>query len=517
VEETRVSDPQVRATDLSDDDLRRLALGVLFPGFDGTSPPPWLLDLVAVGLAGVVLFERNIVEDDPDAGAARITRALRRARRGVLVAIDEEGGDVSRLDVGTGSVLPGAAALGVVDDEDLTGRVAQGLGTRLHEAGVGINLSPVADVHVDPLNPVIGIRSFGSDVGLVARHVAAFVAGQQAQRVAATVKHFPGHGATREDSHVTVPVVHAAREVLDARDLVPFRAAITAGVQVVMTAHVRYPALDEVPATLSRRILTDLLRGELGFDGVVMSDGLDMHAISRTVGHAEGAVLALTAGVDALCVGGDSTEPEMVEMLVTAITGAVRAGRLPLPRLRDAARRVAALSDWVAQPSLAPPAPMPGREAAERALRVRGCVALAAPPVVVELHDEPSRVGVDGPWGVGAPLAARMPGTDVVTLTAHDADVTPVLVAATGRPLVVSVRGLSRRRWQRQVLVALRQHRPDLVVVDHGLPGDLHLLGDRYVLTHGGSRVSAEAAADLLADPVAALDEDAAGPAPERW
>ena len=135
--------------------------------------------------------------------------------------------------------------------------------------------------------------------------VRAFVEGQQSWRVAATAKHFPGHGATDEDSHVTAPTIGTSLDLLDRRELVPFRAAISAGVQIVMTAHITVPALDPLqPATLSRIVITDLLRERLGFGGVVMTDALDMHAVSRTVGVEEGAVLALGAGVDALCLGG---------------------------------------------------------------------------------------------------------------------------------------------------------------------------------------------------------------------
>jgi beta-N-acetylhexosaminidase len=491
----------------TDRDLRRLAFGTLFPGFEGVHAPPWLLELADEGLRGVVLFERNVSPADPDGGVAALTARLWEVCPDVLVAVDEEGGDVTRLDHRRGSDVPGSAALGVVDDPALTRRVGAHLGARLHAAGVTLNLAPVADVDADPRNPIIGIRSFGSSPERVARHVAAFVEGQQQHRVAATVKHFPGHGATTEDSHYTVPWVSASREVLDARELVPFRAAVAAGTQVVMTAHVRYPALDERPATLSQPIVTDLLRRELGFAGVVMSDGLDMHAISRTVGQAEGAVQALAAGVDALCIGGDSTGPEMVELLVGAITGAVTSGRLSVDRLRDASARVDALAAWCRGGDATPledvgatfPDDAPGREAARRAVGAHGVTPLTAPALVLECHDEPGMAAGDVPWAIGAALSARMPGTVVVRLSSDEADPRPSLARDPDRPVVVSVRGLRRRPWQRDVLAAVRALRPDVVVVEHDLPGDPGLLGAHYLLTYSGSRVSAEVAADLLA------------------
>ncbi len=483
---------------MNDTELRRVALGTLFPGFEGTSAPGWLLDLLDEGLAGVVLFERNVDPDDPDASVAALTSQLRQVRADVVVAVDEEGGDVTRLDAERGSSLPGAAALGVVDDRQLTGHVAAWLGARLHAAGVSLNLAPVADVDADPRNPIIGIRSFGSRPDAVAGHVAAFVAGQQRSRVAATVKHFPGHGATVEDSHYTVPVVTASPEQMRRRELVPFRAAIAAGVQVVMTAHVQYPRLDDGPATLSRRILTDLLRGKLGFEGVVMTDGLDMNAISQTVGHAEGAVGALLAGADAICVGGESTDAATVERLVSAITGAVRSGRLPVSRLLDATHRVGRLAAWVAGPPLDQNLAEPGVEAARRAIQVAGDVRLSGPPLVLELHDEPTIASGEVPWAIGAPLADRLPGTVVVSLAPHAADPRAALTRYADRPVVLAARGLRRRAWQRDVVRMVREQRPDVVVVDHGLSGERSTLGPRHLLTFSGSRVSAEVAADML-------------------
>ena len=215
-----------------------------------------------------------------------------RAEGDVLVGIDEEGGDVTRLEVATGSSYPGNAALGAIDDVELTGRVAASIGADLAEVGVNLNLAPVADVNTNPLNPVIGIRSFGADGELVARHVAASVRGLQSAGVAACAKHFPGHGDTAQDSHHELPVV----ESLEDAALAPFRAAAEAGVQSVMTAHIVVRSLGEAPATMSREILHDLLRVELGYDGLVITDALEMKAIAATVGVEEGAVRAIARG-----------------------------------------------------------------------------------------------------------------------------------------------------------------------------------------------------------------------------
>ena len=174
---------------------------------------------------------------------------------------------------------------------------------------------------------MIGVRSFGSDPALVSRHVAAFVTGLQAGGVAACAKHFPGHGATDVDSHLGLPVVSATREELLAVELAPFRAAIAAGTRAIMSAHLVVPAIDAVPATLSRAHLTGLLRDELGFTGTIVTDALEMKAVSATVGMEEGAVLALLAGADALCLGHDIDEGHVARVRA-AIVAAVREGRL---------------------------------------------------------------------------------------------------------------------------------------------------------------------------------------------
>lgn len=328
------------------DTLTRDALTVLQPGFTGTTAPDWLLRRLGEGLASVGLFGRNIASPDQ---LAALTAQLRAERDDVLVAIDEEGGDVTRLEVRTGSSFPGNHALGAVDDVSLTREVAAELGRRLAACGVNFDWAPSADVNSNPANPVIGVRSFGADPDLVARHTAAYVTGLQSAGVAACTKHFPGHGDTAVDSHHALPRIDADASVLADRDLAPFRAAIAAGTRAVMSAHILVPALDpDRPATLSRRILTDLLRGELGYDGLIVTDGMEMQAIAGTYGIERGSVLALAAGADAICVGGGLADDETVRRLRDALITAVRTGELPEDRLSDAAERVRKLARWAA-------------------------------------------------------------------------------------------------------------------------------------------------------------------------
>ena len=212
---------------------------------------------LAGGGGGIVLFAYNV--DTPES-LASLTAELRAERDEVLLALDEEGGDVTRLEWRTGSSYPGGAALGVVDDPALTEEVSAAIAADLAAVGVNWNYAPVADVNV-PANPVIGSRAFGSDPELVARHVAAAVRGFQRLGVAACAKHFPGHGSTVEDSHLALPALVGDIEA----GLAPFRAAIEAGVRSIMTAHIK---VHDDAATLDRAIVHDLLRVELGFDGV---------------------------------------------------------------------------------------------------------------------------------------------------------------------------------------------------------------------------------------------------------
>ena len=206
-------------------ELRRLAAATLLVSFPGPTVPDWVSRLADGGLGGVCLFAGNVGD-----GGWTVPSRLRAIRDDLVVAIDEEGGDVTRLEAAAGSSVPGAAALGAIDDTDLTETLARALGTELAERGIDVDLAPVADVNTDAANPVIGVRSFGAAPDLVARHTAAFVTGLQGAGVAACVKHFPGHGATAVDSHLGLPVIDATGDLLHRRELVPFRAAIEAGV-----------------------------------------------------------------------------------------------------------------------------------------------------------------------------------------------------------------------------------------------------------------------------------------------
>lgn len=484
------------------DTLTRDALAVLQPGFDGTTAPDWVRRRLSEGLASVALFGRNVVTEEQ---VTALTAELRAERDDLLVAIDEESGDVTRLDVRTGSSFPGNHALGAVDDPGLTRGVARELGRRLAACGVNFDWAPSADVNANPDNPVIGVRSFGADTALVARHTAAWVEGLQSTGVAACTKHFPGHGDTNVDSHHAVPRIDVDADTLYERELPPFRSAIAAGTRAVMSAHILVPALDpDRPGTLSRRILTELLRGELGYQGLIVTDGMEMRAISGTYGLEHGVVLAIAAGADAICVGGGLCDEATVLKLRDALVSAVRSGELPEERLADAAARVRALARWTAEAKsgaeTAVPDPEIGLIAARRALTVTraGSAAPVTEPVhVAQFNPAPNiAVGDETPWGVAAELRRLLPGSTAGSFSGPDAG-REALAAADGRRIVAVVRDEHRHAWMGAALDTVLAARPDTVVVEMGVP-QAPPRGALHIATHGAARVCGVAAAEAV-------------------
>ncbi|WP_371501444.1 glycoside hydrolase family 3 protein [Kitasatospora sp. NBC_00374] len=467
----------------------------LLPAYAGRTPADWILRAADEGLAGVALFGTNLL-DARGPLRADITDRLRAVRPDLLIALDEEGGDVTRLDYLTGSAYPGNHALGAVDDPELTRRVAAAIAADLTAAGINLCLAPCADVNSRPDNPIIGVRSFGADPDLVARHTAAFVTGLQRYGVAATLKHFPGHGDTRTDSHTALPDVDRDLDALAVLDLPPFAAGIAAGARLVMTGHIRLPGLDALPATLSRAVLTGLLRERLGFRGVIVTDALDMAPIAGRWGFGGAAVAALAAGCDLVLLGSPDAEKLLPE-IHAAVDRALLDGSLPEQRLNEAAAAVADLRAWAHPRATAPePDPAVGLEAARRALRTHGLTPPDEPRAVhtVRLGATANLAVGEAPWGLAAPLAALRAlagGTEV------DAGTDPALIPlpATG-PLAVAVRDAHRDPWQRDALHALRARRPDLVTVEFGLPP--HTVDGPTLLAGGAGLANAAAAAEYL-------------------
>ncbi|GHE44682.1 sugar hydrolase [Streptosporangium violaceochromogenes] len=499
----------------SSPDLARLAMTVLQPGFVGTSPPGWLRRALAEGLGGTVLFARNL--RDP-AQAAELVAALRRENPAVVVAVDEEGGAVTRLEAKAGSSWPGNRALGVADDVARTELVAREIGRFLATVGVTLDYAPVVDVNANPDNPVIGIRSFGPDPQLVARHGVAWIKGLQSTGVAACAKHFPGHGDTVTDSHHALPTVRASAGLLRERDLPPFRAAVRAGVRAVMCGHLLVPAFDPAaPATLSAPILTGLLRRELGFGGLLVTDAIEMTAVAALYPPGEIAVRALAAGADAICVGAPFPDGGGVAALREAIVEAVHAGRLPEERLAEAAGRVLALAAWHAAAPRAPAwEPPRGRDtgesaglpAARAAVRVTVAGGRPAdlrlvtppgppgPPLIVDIAPRLNPAVDPGvPTGLIGAVTELLPGTVGHTIATETTGLPDI--SDPTRPIVLVAHDAPRHPWVGRLLARAVRLRPDAVVVETGLPGEP--MGAVYIATHGISRVSAHVVALWLA------------------
>jgi beta-N-acetylhexosaminidase len=470
-------------------ELRRLAYAVIQLGVAAGDPPGWVRRTLADGLGGVMFWS------PPSADAASLaatTAAVRRENPDVLVAMSEAGG---------ADAWPGNAALGVLDPAT-TRTVVAAMGRDLAAAGIAMKYAPVADVSSNPRNPVIGTRSFGSRAELVAAHTTAYVEGLQGRGVAACAKHFPGHGDTSVDSHLGLPIVHDDIGRLDAGPLRPFRAAVEARVRAVMTAHIRFPTFDHVPATLSRTLLTGVLRGELGYDGLIVTDALEMAALERAYGLEAAAPAAIAAGADALFLGGWQDAPATVARVRDALISAVRSGRLPEQRLAEAAGRVADLVSWSERSRRVDGPPVPaetGVATARRAIHVIGTVTpLRTAPYVLELAPPEGTRGPRTAWGLAWALTRRWPEATGLRMTAPADD---PATAAAGRPLVIAVRDAHRHAWVGAVLDAALRSRPDATVVEMGLPtGDVPTCA-AYLSTYSATAASSLAVADLLTEP----------------
>jgi beta-N-acetylhexosaminidase len=482
----------------ADPALTRLADAILIPPFPGVFAPRWILEALERGLAGVTLFGPNIAAPEQ---VSALTAALRSAASSALgdpvIAIDEEGGDVTRVAYAYGSQYPGNAALGAVGDVLLTRAVYRAIGSDLAALGINFNLAPCADVLGSADSPAVGTRSFGADTDLVSRHTAAAVAGLQGAGVAACAKHFPGHGRTGTDTHHAVATIEGGLAELRQRDLPPFAAAIKAGIIAIMPSHLRLPELTgDLPASVSPAAVTGLLRGELGFTGVIVSDALEMRATRDMFGVPRAAVLAVAAGTDLLCLGRDSDEEEYLAVRL-ALVDAVREGTITGARLEEAADRVARLRGGLARTrssAAVPDGAAIGLDAARRAVQMSGPRPVLTAPLIVEVEPRENIAAGRFGWGLG-PWA---PAGSVRRVEAGDGDATAILDAAAARSLVVVVRDAHRDAATWSLLSELLAARPDTILVEMGLPLRRPPDGTSYLATYGASRASAQAAAELL-------------------
>jgi len=497
------------------DPLRTLARGVVGVGFDGSTVGAAPFDaLRALAPGTFVLFARN-------AGSAGDLRDLVAALRATsspppLIAVDQEGGRVERIHDGVAS-LPPAMAVGAANDVALTERLGVLVGRDLARLGITVNLAPVADLASEPAATAVATRAYGDEPLHVAAHAGAFARGLERGGVAATLKHFPGHGSTDVDSHAALPRVDVAENALRARDLVPFARAIAAReASLVLVAHVVATAFDALrAASLSDAVTTRLLRDDLGFDGVTITDCLEMGAIAAGDGTVRAAPAALAAGADIVLI---SHRLDVAERVVDAIVGAVHAGTLPRARLEDAHARVLRLRERYTQP-----APYDGdvdggapAEAARRAVTaVRGEARLREGKPVTVISFEGAAADAAAASGalaartslpsLSAPLRRRGWKSENmrVALAPDDDDVTLLLqhVAALGdREFVAVTRDAHLHPAQRDAVARLLDAAPHVTIVSARAPFDAALWPDarRVVCIYGGGELSMEGCADVL-------------------
>lgn len=516
---------------------------LMMVGFAGKAVDATITELVrGRRVGGVCLFGRNVSSAAQIAQLNDDVRALLADGVPPFIAVDQEGGNVVRIADGN-LVLPGNMVLGAARSPELAYEAGLAQGEDLRRLGFNMNLAPVLDVNTNPHNPIIGIRAFSDDVGLVSALGEAFVRGQQDARIVTVAKHFPGHGDVDADSHLVLPVVRTPLPEVR-RQLEPFAAAMRAGLDGLMTAHIAMPALtgDETPATLSPRVLGSVLRDELGFDGIVVTDELEMDAIAGRYGVGRAAVLAVNAGADMVLI------PWRVERkteVFEALLAAARDGALPAARLDQAVRRIlrAKLHRGVFEP-LPPAAERLAALGEKRALAARiaeaGVTLVRSAPSVFPLP-EGRKVAVISPErSLTDALAARRPLAGALVVPtwpqperreaikrqarelAERADVVVVgvansrhvelvaMAALTGRPVVAVVLGapyLATQVHQAKAVLITYSPRESLTEAaaaalagERGTPGRLPVRLSRHPFGHG-------------LDPVGSRSASRAGPA----
>ncbi|PRY01533.1 glycoside hydrolase family 3 protein [Allonocardiopsis opalescens] len=477
---------------------------LLMPTVPGTTAEEAAPLVEQYHLGGVIYFPENLADAEQIAEmSSGLQEAGRAASAGapLLLGVDQEQGLVARL----GSIVtefPDAMAIGATGSTDDAATLGRITGTELRALGINTDFVPVGDVNVNPDNPVIGIRSFGADPEAVSAMVAAEVGAFRQAGVATSVKHFPGHGDTATDSHTGLPVIETGRADWEATDLPPFRAAIEAGTDMVMVGHLSMPALDDSgdPATLSEPIVTGVLREELGFEGVVVTDALNMEAVRESHGDGEVAVRALEAGVDLLLM------PPDLDLAYNALLTAVEEERISSERLEESVRRVLELK---ARLGLFPE--QAAESGADAPAEIRSQESLAAAQGVADRsvtllrNDE-----VDGapvlPAAEGATVHVSGSGAETLAAALGESGVEVVTEGPAGADLaVVGTNGARGDAEQRAAVAALVDTGTPVVAVAVGTPYDVAALPGiaGYLATYSGQEVSLRAAARVITGEVA--------------
>ena len=483
---------------------------LMLVGFDGTTVTPEFRAVIQeLRIGGVIFYDRNVASPQQ---VAQLNADLQTAARAngdpaLLTTIDQEGGIVARLREDKGfTEFPGQMAVAATGDVENARRVAQALSAELLALGFNMDLTPDLDVNNNPANPIIGTRSFGSDPARVAEFGVAFVTAMQDAGVLAIGKHFPGHGDTAIDSHVALSSVPHDRARLEAVEFVPFRAAMRAQVAGIMSAHITFPAIDPTPglaATLSPRVLTDLVRGEMQYDGLVMTDELTMGALATSGYPApKAAVAALKAGADLLLF---QTGYAMHREAHAALVDAVRRGEIPEERLNDAVRRVLRVKEQFGLLTADSPQPTVDRVGSSANKAISRDIARQAVTLVrddaklVPLKPDTKLLVVEtGAYGLGNRLGAT---TMAVSAQPKPAEITTVLtVAADGRVVIVATSNVAKNRAQADLVNALLKANVPTILVATRSPYDLLALPDAptYLAIYGANPPMLDALAEVL-------------------
>ncbi len=486
-------------------DVRALAAGAISVGFDGAA----LSDDVCAALdelpfGGLVIFGRNV---RTLAQARELTDSLRArypADTPPLISIDQEGGRVARIRDGV-EEIPSMMAVAATGDSAFARHVGEQIAFDLRRAGVNVNFAPVLDLALERMNTVIGTRAFSNDPRVTARFAGVVAEGLEAGGIVATYKHFPGHGSTAVDSHLDLPTIDMDARAFAARDLLPF-AELLPSARAVMTAHIVFRALDDrAPATLSRAILTDLLRGTLGFKGVCFTDCMQMDAIARTVGSAPGAVIALIAGADSVLI---SHSVAVAREAVDRVEAAVADGSLPLARLQEAYNRVLRLRKAMAPPlplDAAAPYPGVGREIGRAAVTLlRGTPSIDPASAIVLSFQGTTTEGVQGTHSDHASLREFAPALQEAFAPLEpdptQTDAALAAVKSSGRRPIVLMRRAHVYASQAAAIARVLAAHPNAVVVSTREPFDVTLVGaaQTVLATYGDDRPSLDGLADVL-------------------
>ncbi len=491
--------------------VERKAGQIMIIGLEGVSLTPDMRRMIEqVYVGGVILYEDNIGEPSQ---LAQLNADLQQAARqggqpGLFICIDQEGGPVTRLRESKGyTEFPSQMAMAATGEVENARRAARAIAAELEAVGINMDLAPVLDVNNNPDNPIIGVRSFSSDPHQVARYGVTFIEAMQAEGILAIGKHFPGHGDTSIDSHVSLPTVPHDRARLEAVEFVPFKAAMQAGVAGIMSAHITFPAMDPTPgraATLSPPVLTGLLRGEMKYDSLLMTDSLVMGALKASGYPApQAAVAALQAGADLLLFHGDYAQHREAHQLIVA---KVRSGEIPMSRLDEAVRRVLTAKRQfgiLAQDQGSKTKVEVGTaevKAVSRDIAAQSITLLRDEAHLIPLPAEARWLVVETAKGIdlGQALGAA---TVQVNPQPKPSDVGRVLdMARNGRVVIVATTDVLKNKQQADLVHALlRENIPTVVVAVRG-PYDLMGLRNvpTYLASYGSNPPSIEALAAVL-------------------